>query len=212
MKANERELAPANRPELIEYVHINGAKDLLDSQTRAGEGFRVKYNAYNVGFAPARDLTISFYLSRDRHIRSTDTPLETLGLTSFGAGAIGLWDATLTVPADQPPGSYYVGYILGSATQEYTPGNNAVVIDERLRVSASAAPPNLVGSLQVSNDTVTPGQSFTLSLTVAMKEGRTTAARCHCGTGAAGMAGTLPALVFVFHVSLAAPAGDSRSN
>ena len=160
--------APVDRPELIELhldVGPSARKELLTSAVDAGESVRIQYNLYNVGFVPT-DVTLGFYLSSDRVIRSTDKALGGLNVGSVGANRYHRGVATLTVPADTTPGEYYVGYILRSGVREYTPGNNAIVIDEVLRVSRRRAPDLVVEEPRPFAPRVVEDVPFSLAATV----------------------------------------------
>ena len=169
IREDESDRPPVARPELIEF-HLEAGeatkKRLLTTTTSAGRSVRVQYNVYNVGFA-STDVTIEFYLSSDRIIRSTDRSLGLVRLIgslpeyNYARGV-----ETLTIPVDTEPGEYYVGYILRSGVTEYTPGNNAIVVDTVLRVDRPRAPDLVVEGVRVNEATLTPGEHFVLSATV----------------------------------------------
>ncbi|MGQ0592337.1 MAG: trypsin-like serine peptidase [Gammaproteobacteria bacterium] len=131
---------PANRPELIEYVISDTAKDLLTNTVIQGNSIDVEYNGYNVGFVRTT-ATVDFYLSTDSLISRSDYYI--------GARTIDLdanfhfnFNTTLTVPASVPPNNYYVGWILNSSGIEYNTENNSVVIGpETLTVNPAPPPP-----------------------------------------------------------------------
>ena len=159
-------LRPASRPELIEYVFSNGQKDLLANAVAGGGSISVKWNVLNVGFAHTGRMTVRFYLSRDRYIRSSDTLIGTISLPGLAANVWFPGLDTFTIPANQPAGTYYVGYTFGGTVPEYTIEDNVVLIDERLTVRLPVRPDLVVPSRWVSDNTLTPGQVFSLRATV----------------------------------------------
>ena len=165
MATDERVRAPAEKPELIEYILQPDSKDLLTASVVAGGSIRVKYNVFNVGFAGTGRFAIRFYLSRDREIRSSgDTLLATYSGDNIAASSYGVWNADLRVPAGVTSGNYYVGYIFSSEVNEYNPFNNVVVIDKR--VTVSGRPDLVVSAASVADDTLDAGQAVFLSYTI----------------------------------------------
>ena len=158
-KAN---MQPELKPELIEDVTNSNRKDLLANTTTAGGAITVNWNAYNVGFAHTGRVTIRFYLSRDRSIRSNDTLIGTVSVDNgLNANSLLFRQDTFSIPANQAAGTYHVGYTMGGTVSEYTLEDNVVLIDERLVVTAAEIPDLIVHSATVSHDSLTAGQSFT---------------------------------------------------
>ena len=157
--------SPTRRPELIEYVQENARKDIRTNTVEAGAHVSVRWNVYNVGFANTGRMTVRFYLSTDRSIRSSDTLIRTITYNDLEANTLLNGQNFLQIPANQPPGTYYVGYTMGATVREYTTQDNVVLIDERLTVTVP--PPDLVVPFRtVSHTRRTPGQPFTFSATV----------------------------------------------
>ena len=127
---------PRPRPELIEYVIESNHKDLLTNTVAPGGAVTVRWNVYNVGFAHTGRMTVRFYLSRDRTIRSTDTLIGTVTLPGLGPDVWFPGRDAFTIPGEQPAGTYYVGYTMGGAVAEYTVEDNVVLIDEVLTVTS----------------------------------------------------------------------------
>jgi V8-like Glu-specific endopeptidase len=136
ISTDESSRPPTARPDLVEYLFDASSKDLLTNSVAAGGLIGVEYNALNAGYAGSGDLTIDFYLSTNTTISVFDTFLGRLTLPSLDAFMYYNSSTTLGVPVNQAPGTYYVGWILGSSVPEYstelcsgTPCNNVVVID-----------------------------------------------------------------------------------
>ena len=160
-KAN---MQPELKPELIEDVTNSNRKDLLANTTTAGGAITVNWNAYNVGFAHTGKVTIRFYLSRDRSIRSNDTLIETVRVDNgLNANSLLFRQDTFSIPANQAAGTYHVGYTMGGSVSEYTVEDNVVLIDERLVVTA--APDLVVPSLTVPSRSGA-GEPFDIFATV----------------------------------------------
>ena len=82
------------------------AKDVLDNTVCQGQDLEMEYNVFNAGFESTGPITVSFYLSTDRCIRTTDHLVGSVGLASLAANTWTNPTATLTVPCDVPPGTY----------------------------------------------------------------------------------------------------------
>ncbi len=136
MADDESERPPVSRPDLIEYdFDGNNRKDLLTNAAAQGETVQVEYNLLNSGFAATGTFTVSFYLSTNRIISTSDS---LIGTRSHSLSAWSFLNPTtsLTVPVSVPTGSYYLGWIASGGASEYTTSNNAVVIgDETLTVT-----------------------------------------------------------------------------
>ena len=163
LEITDESLGPRPRPELIEYVKESNHKDLLTNTVAPGGAVTVRWNVYNVGFAHTGRMTVRFYLSRDRTIRSTDTLIGTVTLPGLGPNVWFPGRDAFTIPGEQPAGTYYVGYTMGGAVAEYTVEDNVVLIDERLVVTA--APDLVVPSLTVPSRSGA-GEPFDIFATV----------------------------------------------
>ena len=134
---------PALRPDVAEYLFTttDDRKDLLTNSVPQYGSFNVEYNALNAGFAGTGTLTFDFYLSTNDIISIYDTLVGTVT-----RGDLPAWTFTnpvVTLNADVPPGTYYVGWIMTTSTTEYggeftcdtSPCSNKVAItDETLTV------------------------------------------------------------------------------
>ena len=136
MASDEGSRPPVARPDLIEYYFDgNTRKELLTNEVVQGEDIEVEYNVFNSGFASSGTFTISFYLSTNNNITTSDHLIGTRS-DSLLSSAMVNEVATLTVPTTVPAGQYYVGWIWGGGTTEYSTGNNSAVIgDERVTVT-----------------------------------------------------------------------------
>ena len=137
MSEDESLRPPTARPDLIEYVFDLNAKDLLQNTVQPGGSVDVKFNVLNAGSTPSGNITIDFYLSTNDLISTLDTLIGTRTLSGLDAWTFTIQTTSLTVPLNQPPGAYYLGWIMRSAVSEYTSTDNTVVIaDETLTVGA----------------------------------------------------------------------------
>ena len=137
---DESNRSPIARPDLQEFFFdANNSKDLLANSVNQGESFQINYNVLNSGFALCTNFTITFYLSTNTTISTSDTSIGTR-TTSLEAWSYLNTTTSLTVPTNMPEGTYYVGWIIGGcAEQEYTTDNNTVVIaNETLTVRANS--------------------------------------------------------------------------
>jgi subtilase family serine protease/V8-like Glu-specific endopeptidase len=155
---------PVARPELIEYLFDTTSKDLLTNSAKQGQSFSVEYNVLNVGFVSTGTVTVNFYLSTNTTISTGDTLLGTRTLGSLAAYTFSNPTTSFTVPVNQTPGNYYVGWIMSSAVAEYTTSDsNAVIADETLNVQAA---PDLQMSALDAPATAHPGDAVNVSNTV----------------------------------------------
>jgi hypothetical protein len=104
-----------------------GTTGLVSSPTSAARGSQVTigYTFGNLGTSSAT-FNIGFYLSTNSIISTGDRLLGSNTGASAGAGAIGSFTRTLTIPADVAPGTYYLGFLVDkdSALAENNEGNN----------------------------------------------------------------------------------------
>jgi V8-like Glu-specific endopeptidase len=162
---DETNRPPVAKADLIEYLFSTTAKDLLANTVNPGGTLTVEYSFFNAGHIFANSVQLDFRLSTNTVISTSDTPLGTrfLGNTSPNAGVNST--VTLTIPANQPTGTYYVGWIMSTATPEYNTDDNTVVIsDETLTVALT--PDLSTTSPGVSATQFPTSQSFVVSATV----------------------------------------------
>jgi V8-like Glu-specific endopeptidase len=148
---------PRAEADLTEYQFDTGAKDLLTTSVSPGGSIEVLYNVFNSGFADSGPITVDFYLSDNDTISTNDTLIGTRMLAGLGAFSVTNPTATLTVPANQPLGTYYVGWIMSPANPEYSADDNAAVIGfETLQVVAGPTPTPTATATVTATPTVTP--------------------------------------------------------
>ena len=136
LQASDR--PPVDRPELVEYVITGGGapdrfKGVAPRTVDAGREISVEYNGFNAGSA-ATTTYVDFYLSLNKSITTNDDFIGTRTV-SLPPNHYFNFETRLKIPNDQRPGSYYIGWILRSDVREYNTDDNAVVIDEVLRVN-----------------------------------------------------------------------------
>ncbi len=95
---------------------------------RPGQGIFLSYIVANKGSAFSGDFSVSFYLSQDAHITTTDQFIARRYQASLGAGAFGIGRAMVTLPAQLSTGSYYFGLIVDDLNKvtEMVESNNTV--------------------------------------------------------------------------------------
>lgn len=145
---DEANRPPVARPNLIEYLFNTSSKDLQTNSVDQGGSINVEYNAFNAGFATASGVNVDFYLSTNTIISTGDTFLGTRSLGSLNAFSFSNPVTSLPISATQPPGFYYVGWIMRTTTTEYESSDNTVVIsNETVQVKEKLTPPAQVTSL-----------------------------------------------------------------
>lgn len=169
LATDETALPPTARADLIEYLLSTTAKDLLINTVSPGGAVTVEYNTLNAGHATATGVVADFRLSTNNIISTSDTSLGTVFLGSISQNSYVNPTATLTIPANQPAGTYYVGWILSTSASEYSTDDNSVVIaNETLTVApAVVGHPNLqtIGP-GVSKVSMLTRESFVASATI----------------------------------------------
>lgn len=169
LATDETARPPTARADLIEYLLSTTAKDLLANTVSPGGTVTVKYNTLNAGHATATGVVVDFRLSTNNTISMSDTSLGTISLGSISQNSYVNPTATLTIPATQPAGTYYVGWLLSTSASEYSTDDNSVVIaDETLTVAlAVVGHPNLrTISPGVSKVSMLTRESFIASATI----------------------------------------------
>ena len=130
---------PVDRPDMIEYVFNTTSKGLLNTSATIGSSFGVKYNAFNAGFADSGSVYLNYYLTRSSSFSTYDYYVGSQTDPSLGAFYYEVNSKYLTVPTNVPPGTYYLGYTMGSAVAEASTDNNKVIItNQTLSVSCPA--------------------------------------------------------------------------
>ena len=163
--ADEKRVTVTSAPDLvIESVSVRG-EVTLDS----GESFKLYATVRNQGIGESERTTLRYYRSSDATISDSDTQIETDGLKSLDADAKSDESETLTAPSK--PGVYYYGVCVDSVKDESNTSNNcstvvAITVQATDAVQTQDSPDLIVESVRVSDNTLAPGETFTLYATV----------------------------------------------
>ena len=132
-----------------------------DSTLTPGQSFTLNATVRNQGTAGADATTLRWYRSSNRRITTQDTRVGTNAVGALGPAGTSAESIRLTAPSSA--GTYYYGACAVSVAGE-SAGNNC---STEIRVRVEALSPDLiVETASVTNSSLTPGQSFTLSATV----------------------------------------------
>ena len=157
--------APADLPEVIEYVQDDNSKSLVDTSVTPGSTFRLTLNAFNAGYSSAGDITAGVYLTKDPNNVASGIFLQNLDLGDLDAYSYTVQTQEVSVPATVAPGQYYVGYLLSGANRQYgTDRNDVVIAAKQITIRLWQAP---LESLQVQPAAVVGGQTATGTVTLA---------------------------------------------
>ena len=133
-----------------------------DNTLTTGQSFTLRATVRNRGDARSSSTTLRYYRSSNATITTTDTRIGTDAVSALSASATSVESITLRAPSSA--GTYYYGACVQGVSGESSTGNNC---SAGVRVTVTSASPDLVvQSVSVSDNTLTPGQSFTLSATV----------------------------------------------
>ena len=132
-----------------------------DSSLTPGQSFALRATVRNQGTARSGATTLQYYRSTNRTISTRDTLVGSDAVGALGPSRVSAESIRLTAPSSA--GTYYYGACVVSVAGE-SAGNNC---SAGIRVRVEAASPDLVvQAASVSDSSLTPGQSFTLSATV----------------------------------------------
>ncbi len=132
-----------------------------DSTLTPGQSFTLRATVRNQGTGQSAATTLRYYRSSNRTISTRDTQVGTDPVGALGASRSSAESIRLTAPSAE--GTYYYGACAAGVAGE-SAGNNC---SAGVRVRVEAASPDLVvQAASVSDSSLTPGQSFTLSATV----------------------------------------------
>ena len=132
-----------------------------DSSLTPGQSFTLSATVRNQGTARSGATTLQYYRSTNRTISTRDTLVGSDAVGALGPSRVSAESIRLTAPSSA--GTWYYGACVASLAGE-SAGNNC---SAGIRVRVEAGGPDLVvESVSVSDNTLTPGQSFTLSATV----------------------------------------------
>ena len=125
-----------------------------------GERFKLSATVRNEGTGGSRSTTLRYYRSSNSTISTDDTQVETDGVNSLDPDETDDESGYVTAPSEA--GVYYYGACVDSVRNESNTSNNC---SDGVRVTVRS-PDLVVENTSVSTDTVTIGESFTLSATV----------------------------------------------
>ena len=142
-------------PDLTVRLAFTGHNSL-----RPGASFQISFAVRNLGNRASAGTTLRYYRSADRTISTADTQIGTdsvAGLVMSGTSA-----ESISLTAPTTVGTYYYGACVDSVAGETNTADNCSSA-ARVIVTASDL---VVQSPAVNDNTLTPGQSFTLLATV----------------------------------------------
>lgn len=107
--------------------------NVSQSSAEPGDSINVDFLIQNTGTGDAEDFNVTFYVSRDSNISSSDVAIGTYDFASLGFGQTsGVLSTTLTLPGNLSPawassGTYYIGMIVdgSNALLEIVESDNA---------------------------------------------------------------------------------------
>ena len=154
---------PAPKPDLVvEPVQV------VPATVDPGQSFRLYATLKNNGTAESDATIVRYYRSTDDIISTEDTQLGRASRNPLAADAS--IRRYLTVTAPTTPGIYYYGVCVDSVPNESDITNNCSAAVS-ITVQQPAQKPDLVVEQPtVSKSTLTPGENFTLSVTVKNQE------------------------------------------
>jgi len=123
--------------------------DWISAPYQAYRGYPVnfQFTIGNRGTTNEGSARVQYYLSTDRFISTSDTYLgaATFSLNSGGTSTFNAW---VTIPASQPGGSYYLGWIVDplNSIAEIDEANNAVALVSSTFVPANSPPSACFGT------------------------------------------------------------------
>ena len=130
-----------------------------------GGAFTLSATVTNAGDGAAAATTLSYYLSSDAEISTSDAFLGSDPVDALAASGTSAQSMTLTAPGD--PDTYYYGACADAVEGESdTADNCSAAIRVTVIEPATSDGPNLVVSASVDNVAPAPGGAFTLSATV----------------------------------------------
>ena len=139
-----------------------------DSTLTPGQTFTLSATVRNSGTGQSAATTLRYYRSSDATISTGDTAVGTDSVSELAASGTSAESISLKTPLSS--GTYYYGACVESVSGESNTNNNCSdgvrVTVSRSNIGGSNNPDLIVESPSVSDSTLTPGQTFTLSATV----------------------------------------------
>ena len=154
-------LAVTETQSIIDLV-LDSPPSVSDASVDTGESFTLNVAVRNRGNSRSGQSTLRYYRSVDPTISTGDTEAGTGHVNGLDPSERGDQSATLAAPS--VAGDYYYGACVDSVSDESDTRNNC---STGALVTVSRSNPDLVvGSSEVSKDSVDTGESFTFSVTV----------------------------------------------
>ena len=182
VEAIDEELLLLRRPPDLAIT----AFDVSDSTVDPGEEITLSLTVRNDGYNRSETTDLYYYHTSTKDLLSSDD------LTLVGTDSVGglnpsrSSDESIRVKAPLDHGTYYYAAALIPTADDSNIANNIVPAKERVRVRKTTFPDLVVESPSVSDDTLAPGETFTLSATVRNRgsgESRSTKLRYYRSTG-----------------------------
>ena len=156
---------PVDRPDLV-----ISSTSVSDDTLTPGQQFTLSVTVRNQGDGQAPPTTLRYKSHEQLPIQTSDPTVGTDSVTSLGPSGTASESVSLTAPST--PGTYHYGACVDSVSGESDTSNNCSGRDGvRVTVRGESTQPSgqpdlVIQSNSVSDNTLTPGQSFTLSVTV----------------------------------------------
>jgi subtilase family serine protease len=160
---------------VLQFQHLGGraltAIDLdpynidAPSEGIAGKEVTVFTDIDNRGSNASGSYKVSYYLSTNSTITSSDTLLRTINRSSINAWAYHQWNEPVTLPTNAV-GKYWIGVIVDpqNSVKESNESNNAQADGNSINVAAALVPAELQGEwIDVQQSSAQWGQTITLS-------------------------------------------------
>ena len=123
--ANDQQVRPpVDLAQTIEWVFDGTSKSLGQTSTEISYSFPMTLNAFNAGYVDAGDTWADVYLTNDPNNVTSGYYIGTHDFGYIGTYQFAVQNATLTIPTNVPPSTYYVGWVLSDANQQYYTDKN----------------------------------------------------------------------------------------
>ncbi len=165
-----------NRPLTVTAPPVPHTVDLLitapsvsPGSVAVGNTVSVNATVFNAGDTAASSSKIGYYLSADTSFSASDVYLSNSAGSTLNAATGALKNATLTIPANTLPGSYYILYFADYQSLVTESNENNNVAHTALAVTAvppAAAADLLITAPSLSPSTVLAGNAVSFSCTI----------------------------------------------
>ena len=141
-----------------------------DDTPDAGDTFTLSATVLNDGDGSSNSTTLRYYRSSSAAISSSDTEVGSSSVVALSASSTSA--ASIALPAPTSIGTYWYGACVDPVAGESSTSNNC---SEGVQVAVAGPPDLVVSSASASDDSLSPGQSFTLSAVVRNRGDRRSA-------------------------------------